>query len=595
MWLVGSACPAEPQGLPHGQPSLDIIYIESNTGGASGGHLALKSRDCVFHFQQYPDGFFRLKRDSWEHFRLVYNDIENRSIYVAETPLPPEELDLVERHFSRFLLAQDRNFQNLAALGRSLKFRRGVGKGTPEVRIDCLGLFRAGSGPVSEDMVVLRKKVLDSLGKDFFSEQRALLGKRTGMLGAGLPGSIALPESRLDFVPAVHTSYQELLEIAAMKAALDMLEKAVRVDEKLLMDSGEITPCFRKMLVSFRAEIERSITELFSSRRPDRGSALLLQMARFQAVSRSIRENHLLVLDPFPDGAQGVSSEVFLSDREAMEGLLSDMKRRLYEMEGKLCGSKALDEPAYNALENLAARFTELRTGLVRKTSVRISDDIEIPCKKGMAGIPADVAFMVSMGSESGGLKGYHDRYEMRLKRLYRYNLITSNCVTRLEEEMEEALPPGQLKSTLTENFRQGRASAFVPFMFFDHWVTETGNTRVVFMPSCRKRKLAALYRQGNLFTVYLREFNTLTSTIYRSNPADTSFLIFTDDVPVVRPVYGAANVAWGLLATAAGVATAPFDHAERFSQGFWGVVYSLPELAFFNIRKGSFSWVRQE
>ena len=67
---------------------------------------------------------------------------------------------------------------------------------------------------------------------------------------------------------------------------------------------------------------------------------------------------------------------------------------------------------------------------------------------------------------------------------------------------------------------------------------------------------------------------------------------LFTDDVVAPRPLFGAINVAAGLSAGAAGVALLPFDHGRLLVTGLRGAVFSLPELAFVNLRKGSFTYV---
>jgi hypothetical protein len=91
---------------------------------------------------------------------------------------------------------------------------------------------------------------------------------------------------------------------------------------------------------------------------------------------------------------------------------------------------------------------------------------------------------------------------------------------------------------------------------------------------------------------IYIRECNTLTSSIYHGTKGDTPFLFFTDDVVWVRPLYGAINGAYGLITAALGVFTLPFDGGDLSLAGLKGALYSLPELFFFNIRKGSFNYV---
>jgi hypothetical protein len=107
-------------------------------------------------------------------------------------------------------------------------------------------------------------------------------------------------------------------------------------------------------------------------------------------------------------------------------------------------------------------------------------------------------------------------------------------------------------------------------------------------IPSYRLAGLARLARSEGALRVRARESNTLTSTLYRRNPADSAFLFFTDDTVATRPLLGAVNVVAGLGASVAGVFTLAVDRGDLLRAGLRGVLFSLPELAFFNIRKGS-------
>jgi hypothetical protein len=88
---------------------------------------------------------------------------------------------------------------------------------------------------------------------------------------------------------------------------------------------------------------------------------------------------------------------------------------------------------------------------------------------------------------------------------------------------------------------------------------------------------------------VFLRESNVVTSTLYRVQPQDSIFLFFTDDLVAPRPLFGAANLLTGLAASAVGLAMWPVDGGETLWAGLRGALFSLPELVFHNIRKGSF------
>jgi hypothetical protein len=92
---------------------------------------------------------------------------------------------------------------------------------------------------------------------------------------------------------------------------------------------------------------------------------------------------------------------------------------------------------------------------------------------------------------------------------------------------------------------------------------------------------------------VYLRESNTVTSTIYRKGRSDSLFLFFTDDVGPPRPVYGALNIAAGIGETVLGALRLPFDRGRMLWSGAKGIAFSVPELAFVNLRKGTLSYAR--
>ena len=110
-------------------------------------------------------------------------------------------------------------------------------------------------------------------------------------------------------------------------------------------------------------------------------------------------------------------------------------------------------------------------------------------------------------------------------------------------------------------------------------------------LPSYRQARLQVLVRRDG-WPARLRESNVVTSSIYRRNEADSAFLFFTDDTVATRPVLGAANVVVGVGAAVAGLVSAPLDGARLLGAGLRGMMYSVPELAFVNVRKGSFDYV---
>ena len=91
---------------------------------------------------------------------------------------------------------------------------------------------------------------------------------------------------------------------------------------------------------------------------------------------------------------------------------------------------------------------------------------------------------------------------------------------------------------------------------------------------------------------VALRESNTFSSTLYAYNPDDAFFVFFTDDSLVLRPVFGLFNTAAGMGQSVLGFLSWPFDAGKNLKSGATGVLMSLPELLFFNMRKGSYKYL---
>jgi len=96
--------------------SVEYLYIEANEGGSSGGHVALRLGDEVFHFEHRSPGVLVLGRDGFEHFRHRYSVLENRTIHVSRIPVGAESYDLLVERFRRRLFLQRRHWAAIESL-----------------------------------------------------------------------------------------------------------------------------------------------------------------------------------------------------------------------------------------------------------------------------------------------------------------------------------------------------------------------------------------------------------------------------------------------------------------------------------------------
>ena len=132
----------------------------------------------------------------------------------------------------------------------------------------------------------------------------------------------------------------------------------------------------------------------------------------------------------------------------------------------------------------------------------------------------------------------------------------------------------------------------FIPFYASRQWSKNMKNVNTYKIKSYRNFKINQLKQSKNNYIVNFREGNTLTSTIYKFNNDDSFFLFFTDRNKILRPFFGFFNLLSGFVETLLGVFTMPFDKGNRFQKGVQGTFFSIPELLFFNIRKGSFQFL---
>ena len=188
----------------------------------------------------------------------------------------------------------------------------------------------------------------------------------------------------------------------------------------------------------------------------------------------------------------------------------------------------------------------------------------------------------------------------------YQYNLITRNCVTELFRTLDQALlsqnkvdndPAKQVELLIKESTKRlgGTVSGtynFIPFVSYQSVQENYKVTSNVLLNAYRGQQLEKLYATNNGLMVALRESNIFTSTVYTYNPDDAFFVFFTDDNLALRPVFGLFNTAAGIGQSLFGFLSWPFDSGKNLKAGTTGILMSLPELLFFNMRKGSYKYL---
>lgn len=579
--------------------TLDYFYIEANEGGSSGGHVALGVGDDVYHFQQDDDGLLALRRDPRPVFRLRYTLLQNRPVHVLRLAADADVVERVRGAFAERLLVEAGERQRQAALDADVRLFtlaadpqpapvwpvRGAGYFLPAA-------FDRGSDGTgaSPALAALRERLGVATVADALAARRREL--------AALPLRVAPPPvaGTLDVAPpTAATRVGELLE---QITALELLLAAPGLrDDALLAAPGPLSADERAALQRYAAHSREALAALPASPRPDWGRTMLVGMARLAAIDASLAAGRLLVLDgwpadaqrpPLPDGAQRAAFFAALGEHSDLA--LATQRRAFASPDGG-------GEASFTRLESAAIRAADVATADAAQRSPRVAPDPLLPGRVAMRReLVVALPPPATAGRELAAARSAATTYRASVDAWRGYQLVTRNCVTELFAVAESASAVGgdpvtAQRATLGSAVPRLPWNA-IPFVAADGVGASAPVVASETWPSyqqvMRQRRLA---RAGGP-AAWLAERTVIGAEDYRPGPTDSTFLFFTDDAVAARPLFGGANLAVASANALLGMVTWPIDGGHRLQAGARGALFSLPELAFVNIRKGSTAWL---
>ena len=597
--LMASLLAAAPaQAAP---PRLEYIYADANEGGASGGHAALRFGDQVFHFE-YVAPLVQIRRDAFDALRFRYTILDNRSLSLHRLAVTPETYQRLLDAFTLRYFDQEQRLQThrgLAAdrrLLETLLARRHGQPGTRPISVDGAGYFfeearldapAPAEGEASPALATLHARVAQAHGAGFLPDLAASVTEEL----------LALDPAREGVAERYRNGLSALLALDVLRAARPLRATALMDGAGAALDEAD-----RTMMDALARSLETSLVRLVRSSRPDWGFPLLVGMARLAALEESRRLGRWVLLDIFPTDAAVASVEAVRRRARVTRALLDEARREFATARVRLVPRAEADglfpELAFSTLEQAGNRLIEIERALHGTRAMRLPFGLGVPARR--AAFRELVDPLAGSAALAGGLEEARARESAHASRLEArdgYHVVTRNCVTEIFRTIEAGLlagePPGVTAREASERQLGGYVALDGTFNFIPATSSESVKaaytvTENVEIPSYRLASLAEMYRRDNRLQVYLRESNTLTSTLYVSHPEDSAFLFFTDDALPVRPLLGAANLVTGLGVSAAGLFTAAVDRGATLRAGLRGILFSLPELVFFNIRKGS-------
>jgi hypothetical protein len=554
---------------PSGAALIDYIYVDGNEGQASGGHVGIAFGGQTFHFQFREDGWILPVRDASGVFERTYRVLENRNLRVHRVEVDETTWTKLRDGFNA------RYFTAEVALAELQRLRAQHARLVAEPGI----LVVPGAGFFFPDGEAMPRP----------STTSALARLRRRLPGTGKP-----PHARAEGADA---RAAELAEAAWVRGAV------LRPESYFLAGDAptQLSPAARAGLRFLLPELERQVGDLGVSSRPDAGVARLLAMARYAVIVRSLETGSLQVLDAWPQDASSIEVAEIEVRGGRLDELVAVTRAEFEAAVASLEAGRLRDETGWVRLEDAANRYEEVQRAVRTGAPVRIVADRLVPelsARRPRTRVLAQPpvvrrAALARADREIAELRAELDAQSA-------YNLVTRNCVSEVFRAINELLEAPdastgvpQAVARLGGHIAADEGLAFVPFVSADLVAERFRVVETLEWPSYRRQRLQQIYQQeGSGIGVYLREVNTITSTLYRHNAEDSLFLFFTDDVVAVRPLYGVVNLVAGVGAALAGIPLAPFDHGRLLWAGARGAFWSLPELGFLSVRKGSFFFV---
>lgn len=581
--------------LPARAAPIDYLYIEANEGGSSGGHVALGLGDEVWHFQQDAGGLLRLRRDPRPAFRIRYALLENRPVHLTRLAVDEPAATAVRQAFAERLLREDAEDRRQAALDADVALFALAGRPPAEIAwpVPAAGYFAAaGDGPPSPGLRALRDRYVEARGADALP--RRIAETRRALAALSLAAAPA-GDGPAAAAPTASTRLAELLE---QLTALEILAAAPPLHaDALLAADPPLADGERAALRRWAATAADGLAALPDSSRPDWGYALLLGMARLEAVDASLASGRLLVLDAWP--ADAPRPPLPSDAQAAFFAALDDHTRLTLERRRAQCLAAAdCREAGYARLETAVNRAAEVRAARAAALPPRVAADpllLRRPAARGdlVASLPSGAA----AERERVAAVAVAARHHQQVRAWRGYDLITRNCVTELFAVAESAAGDRGGDRRVAQRATLGSSVGGAPWNAIP-FVAAAGvgaSGTVVARetwPSFRQATLRARQAREADLAAWWAEATVSTARGYRPGVEDSTFLFFTDDALATRPLLGAANLLAATAASAVGLVTAPFDGGRRLAAGARGALFSLPELGFVNIRKGTTAWL---
>jgi len=611
--------------------TFNYLYIEASEGNSSGGHTAIQFADDIYHYQHVDSGLIRLFRQEKDDFHFLYRYLQNRPLHQSRIEVSEDTLDLLKDQFKWQFLTQERQFKRLDDLHRDRLFIRHLlhrltadpawldADAASVLRLKGVGLFYPEpdhrsqypdaelAGQQSLGIQSLRQKIEQRHGTGFLQSRRAEVEAQIKALAPSRLPTLDSNSSAEKFPTSLYSFSESYSDNLTALFALKILSEAHPLQsDALVLTHFKITEAERRHLRQLRDDLETGLIKSIAAKRPDWGYAVLVNLARYLALEASLQSGYWAFIDDFADNSEWLRPDQYLEHQPQLRILINDARTAWDRIRQSATSRPRLSEAEYSRIEMAANRYSELLKSEQRR-DFRHRGQQALPAKSiGFPKGPRPNLTKAQLTTALSALDTHEHRLFETLKQSYRYDLITRNCVTELFRTIDQAMSAPYrsedkpaVPEALTIKESEKRLGGYVPmpyhFIPFVSYQAVQDRYRVLEsrdLDSYRGIELAKLKARQNGLIATLRESNIVSSRLYRYNPDDALFVFFTDGSVPLRPLFGAVNTAAGIGQSVYGLFSWPLDAGKNLRSGATGILMSLPELFFFNMRKGSYKYL---
>ncbi|WP_244310443.1 hypothetical protein [Leptospira noumeaensis] len=525
-------------------------------------------------------------REPWEDFRFQYGVVQNRNIELYEWELSETAKRLLRQKWNELYLVQETHIQNKKKLERDLEFSEFQTKGkNSSLPIPGFGYFTNISDPDSPipNLFSLTKNEKEFIEK-FITENEKKNGEE-------------LLTANTTSLPKTDSPYQLIHTIQTKTDSLARAEKKNFVRMYLLNPVLTYEPAFLQLngpefqlsedeiniWKGYTKELTKNLRSCIFSQDCNDWEEMIL-LIRILYLQKSIEAKTIVFPKKNLDGFQ------YLPLTDLPESVKTTKQKEYANLfaSRKQVFASGFDPIHFFNWESFLVRYQGYLESGVPSEGLEFNWEGYNPYRN------QSQTKQYSDLKENVEKEKDYESYTEGIRKLYSYHLTHQNCTSELFRYMNEMFPDGKIGNEMIWNPLSSKMLSlnFVPAIAAKKLEFNSGTKHTKVFLSYRNLKRNKL---TNFTEKHFTERFVPTSKVYKSNPLDPPFLFFTEETIWNRPIFGLANTVYGMGYTGMGILTSPFDKGQRFSKGTESVFYSLPELAFFNIRKGHFPFIAAE